>query len=398
MNKPKVAIVCPIYNEERSLKINVSALIEYGKTHLEEKYDWYICIVDNASKDKSLEICGELKEIYTDKFQFIHLPQKGKGLAVRTAWMELDYDLSIYMDIDLSTDIGAITTCLDMLQNGNDLVVASRNAGGSEVIGRTLLRNITSHIYILIAKTMAGIPQISDFQCGFKGIKKQVAINVLPSITDNTWYFDSELIVNTHNLGYAVNELPVKWTDDIISTVHVQKVTQVLLTGLYRNLSEKSWMDGIPHESGKVIDKTFFDNFVEFIKFMLVGGTSFAIDLVVALIFQYFAQDYLGTLNIFGNSLIIKDIYIAVILGFLVSVPFNFFLNRYFTFQKKETSIWIHLSKFAPVLIFGLLIKIASAYVWTDILRFYASLAIPFSSIVMLLSNYIGHKYFTFKD
>jgi putative flippase GtrA len=91
-------------------------------------------------------------------------------------------------------------------------------------------------------------------------------------------------------------------------------------------------LDGIPHESGKVIDKTFFDNFVEFIKFMLVGGTSFAIDLVVALIFQYFAQDYLGTLNIFGNSFIIKDIYVAVILGFVVSVPFNFFLNRYFTF------------------------------------------------------------------
>jgi len=399
MNSKKIiALVCPVYNEEETLEKSVKKLVKYCEENLTQ-YEWYVCVVDNASTDNTQNIAEKLQKEHSIKFKYIRLKDKGKGLAVRSAWMNNDFDYSIYMDIDLSTDLDAIIPTLDMLEKGVDLVVGSRKAKEAKVIDRPLKREITSAIYIAIAKIMSSVPYITDFQCGFKGIKKDVALKILPSIVDNTWYFDSELIINASKLGYKIQEIPVKWTDDPTSTVKVKKVTQVLLFGLYRNLSEKSWLTGGVAKSKNVFStNSFFDHFIESIKFLFVGTLCFFIDLIIAVIFQHFSPDILTSIKFVNQTIIIKDIYVAVSLGFIMSVPINFYLNRVFTFQSTSDSIYIQAFKFLPVLFTGILIKLISAYIWTDLLGLYKILAIPFSSIVMLISNYLGHKFFTFKS
>lgn len=395
--KKKLALVCPVYNEESTLEKSVNTLINYSRENL-SNYDWYICIVDNASTDSTEEIAKSLKQINGSSFHYIRLPQKGKGLAVRTAWMNEDFDFSIYMDIDLSTQIDSILPTLALLESGKDLVVASRKLINSKVVGRPYKRELTSSVYIFIAKLMASIGSITDFQCGFKGINKNTAINVLPSIVDNTWYFDSELIINTHKLGYDIAEIPVVWIDDPSTTVKIKKVTQVLLLGLYRNLSEKSWQTGgRPKNLDRFYADSFFDYFIESIKFLGVGTFCFIVDMIIASVYLYFAPDVVFSISILNNIIEVTDTYIAVSLGFVLSVPINFYLNRTFTFQRNEEKVVTQLLKFIPVLVFGILIKVASAYVWTDLLGLYKILAVPFSSGVMLISNYFGHKFITFR-
>jgi len=398
MEKKIVAIVCPVYNEEQTLEKSVSTLINFLEDNL-KNYSWYVCVVDNASTDSTSRIAKNLENKYTDKFQYLKLKDKGKGLAVRTAWMNLNFDFSIYMDIDLSTDISSILPSLTLLENGTDLIIGSRKAIGAKVINRPIKREFASYIYITIAKLLSSMPDITDFQCGFKGLNKMVALNVLPSIIDNTWYFDSELIINAHKLGYDVKEVPVTWIDDPSTTVKINKVTQVLLFGLYRNLSEKSWLTGgKPKNINTPVYPLFFDHFVESIKFLSVGTFCFLLDLVIATVYQHFAPDILGIINLNGRDFVLKDIYVAVTLGFLLSVPFNFYFNRVFTFQKSKEAIFNQILKFIPIIILGILIKVISAYIWTDFLGLYKVLAVPFSSIIMLISNYLGHKFFTFSS
>lgn len=395
MQKKKVVLVCPVYNEEECVRNSVEKLVSFSRIELPD-YDWKIAVVDNASTDKTGEICTSLELEFPREFKYIRLIEKGKGLAVRNAWNTLDFDYSIYMDIDLSTDLNAVLPTLKLLET-NDLVIGTRKMSSSKVIGRSTRREFTSFLYIFVAKTLASMRHITDFQCGFKGITKEAAKVILPTIIDNTWYFDSELIVNTHKLGFKIAQVPVIWTDDPGTTVKIRKVTQVLLFGLYRNLSEKTWQSGISRNPELTNKLSFFDHFVESIKFGFVGIVCFLVDMIIAVIYQHFAPDVVATFSFNNYNYLLKDIYVAVVLGFVLSVPLNFYLNRIFTFKRTEEKILSQAIKFIPILIFGILVKVVSAFVWTDLLGLYKVLAVPFSSIVMLVSNYIGHKYFTFR-
>src|SRR3989339_401126 len=101
--KPKLNIVIPVYNEEDELESHTETLIGFLKSYLTD-FDWTITIADNASVDKTLAIARKLAKKYPTVCAF-HLDKKGRGRAVKKAWMEIEADIHGYMDVDLSTDL-----------------------------------------------------------------------------------------------------------------------------------------------------------------------------------------------------------------------------------------------------------------------------------------------------
>ena len=167
--KPLVEVVLPAYNEEQDLPGSVETLVAFLRT--QPQYRWRVLVADNASTDGTLAAAEALAEAHPEVEAF-HLPEKGRGRALRAAWLRSDADAVCYMDVDLSTDLGALPPLIDaVLDGGYDVAIGSRLTRGSRVYKRTLKREITSRCYNLLIKAMFWT-RFSDAQCGFKALNR----------------------------------------------------------------------------------------------------------------------------------------------------------------------------------------------------------------------------------
>lgn len=236
--KPTLDIVIPVYNEEEELESHTETLIGFLKTYLDD-FDSTITIADNASTDKTMSIARRLGKKHKN-VHVIHLDQKGRGRAVKKAWLETPADIHCYMDVDLSTDLNHLPSLVRSLLRGYDIAIGSRNAKASRVYGRSLLRTFTSKMYINLIKLIFWV-KFGDAQCGFKAITDEGAHALLPHVLDDAWFFDSELLILAEKLGYRIFEEPVTWIDNPGSTVRVIKTAQGDIEGLRRLFITRPW-------------------------------------------------------------------------------------------------------------------------------------------------------------
>ncbi len=236
--KYSVAVVIPIYNEEKELQESILKLKSFLAKNL-AAYDWSIIIADNASIDDSKKIAIKLAS--SDKrISYLYLDLKGRGRAVKKAWSTSSADFLVYMDVDLSTDLKSLPNLLSSLTRGYDIAIGSRLISKSKVVNRPIKREILSRCYNILIKLLFRV-KFSDAQCGFKAVTKNVARELLPYIKDNAWFFDSELLIISEKTGYKIYEEPVLWIDNPGSTVRVMKTVYGDLEGLWRLFWNTPW-------------------------------------------------------------------------------------------------------------------------------------------------------------
>src|SRR5215208_2050645 len=183
-----VEVIIPVYNEEAALPRNIPILCDYLDTYL--PYRWSVVIADNASTDDTLAIAQELAATYHG-VSALHLDQKGKGQALKAAWLASEADIVAFMDVDLSTNLSSFLPLVAPLATGHsELSIGSRLLKGA-MVTRQWKREVISRCYNLLVKAMFG-NRFSDAQCGFKAIRRGVARDLLPHIEDGEWFFDTE--------------------------------------------------------------------------------------------------------------------------------------------------------------------------------------------------------------
>jgi glycosyltransferase involved in cell wall biosynthesis len=230
VRKLVVDIALPVLNEERSLENSVRTL--QGTLRSECGYDWYLTIVDNGSTDESWAIARHIVRTYPNT-RALRLDRRGRGGALKAAWTSSTADIMAYMDIDLSTGLEAMGSLIDPIAAGTtDISVGSRLTYGSQVT-RSLRRDVISHIYNVITRAMLRYP-VRDAQCGFKAVNRQVANSIVPIVEDNSWFFDTELLVLAFREGLRINEIAVQWVEDEDSRVRIVKTAMDDLRGILR--------------------------------------------------------------------------------------------------------------------------------------------------------------------
>ena len=227
---PVVDVVVPVYNEERDLGPSIRKLHTFLRTSF--PFTSVITIADNASRDGTLKLAeslaGELPGV-----RVLHLDQKGRGRALRVAWSKSDAQIVAYMDVDLSTDLKALLPLIAPIVSGHsDLAIGSRLAHGSRT-KRGPKREFISRAYMLILRLSLGAG-FTDAQCGFKAVRASLARELVQVIEDNTWFFDTELLVLAQRRGLRVHEVPVDWTDDPDSRVAIVRTAIDDLRGVAR--------------------------------------------------------------------------------------------------------------------------------------------------------------------
>ena len=225
-----VDVVVPVHNEERALPGCLDVLGRYLAESF--PFPWSITVVDNASTDGTLRVAHELAES-RDGVRVLHLDRKGRGLALRTAWSYSDADVVAYMDVDLSTGLGALLPLVAPLVNGHsDLAVGSRLAPGARTV-RGGRRELVSRAYNKVVRWSHGA-RFSDAQCGFKAARTDVVRPLLDHVRDDSWFFDTELLLLAEHNGLRVYEVPVDWVEDVATRVDVLRPAVDDLSGLVR--------------------------------------------------------------------------------------------------------------------------------------------------------------------
>jgi len=227
---PVLDVVVPVYNEETDLEPCVRRLHAYLAQNF--PYPFRITIADNASTDTTSTVAGRLVTELTE-VAAVHLNQKGRGRALKYVWTRSDAAVLAYMDVDLSTDLGALLPLVAPLISGHsDLAIGSRLARGSRVV-RGAKREFISRSYnLLLRGTLAA--RFSDAQCGFKAIRADVAERLLPMVEDTGWFFDTEMLVLAERAGLRIHEVPVDWVDDPDSRVDIVATALADLKGIVR--------------------------------------------------------------------------------------------------------------------------------------------------------------------
>ena len=224
-----VEVVVPVYNEERDLPRCVATLHRFLNGFLENP--WRITVADNGSTDGTLAIARELAERY-DRTGYLHLPEKGRGRALRRAFLESRADIVAYMDVDLSTDLNDFPKLVEALEDGYDIAIGSRLARGARV-KRSLRREGLSRCYNALVWLLFRT-RVRDMQCGFKALRRDAARRVLPVVKDQAWFFDTELLLIAERHGLRIAEVPVAWVEDADTRVKVLRTAWQDFRGLLR--------------------------------------------------------------------------------------------------------------------------------------------------------------------
>lgn len=201
-------MVVPAYNEEERLPRTLARLQEYYEA---QDYSFDVIVVSDGSSDRTNEIVHEFSVRYPHFCLMAYQPNQGKGHAVRVGMLAAEGDLVLFCDADLATPQEETSKLLESIHRGADIAIGSRPKRESHLekrqpIYRELLGRTANKVIQLLA-----VPGIDDTQCGFKIFKRAVTQDVFSRCKLDGFSFDFEALMIARDLGYKIDEVPIRW-------------------------------------------------------------------------------------------------------------------------------------------------------------------------------------------
>ena len=211
MDKPRVAIVVPTYNEAENLPVLAERLFALDLPGL------VIIVVDDGSPDGTGEVAQRLAEQYDGRVDLVQRHKKeGLGPAYIAGFshaLDGDADVIVQMDADLSHQPEYIPQFIAALEDA-DVVVGSRyveDGGVDEHWG--ILRRFISSGGNWGIRTVTGV-KIKDATGGFKAFRQSVLRSIdFSRIRCAGFGFQAEVNYTCERLGFKVVEHPIIFID-----------------------------------------------------------------------------------------------------------------------------------------------------------------------------------------
>ncbi|MBN1502083.1 glycosyltransferase family 2 protein [Candidatus Woesearchaeota archaeon] len=197
-------IFIPVYNEELILEKNIARLIDY-LNKLNSKYE--IIIGSNGSTDKTNEIGSRLQKQH-NRLTFFSLPEKGVGKAFKKGVELAKSDKIISLDMDLSVEIDFVEKALELFNQGNDIIIGSKQVGEQK---RSFARLFLSSGFIFLTQLLLGI-HYTDYSLAAKAYKREHLLKYIGRIDHGTGYV-YQMIYYAKKDNKKVIEIPVKCHD-----------------------------------------------------------------------------------------------------------------------------------------------------------------------------------------
>ena len=168
MEKKRLSIVVPVYNEEDNLHHFYEAV---RQTMAGLDLDWEIIFVDDGSRDKSRAILAKLEREDARVQPMLLARNYGHQLALTCGLDHADGDVVITMDGDMQHPPELIPELLKYWHEGYDVVQTIRDATRGGV--GTVLHEIAAESHVGIELSAAAIPVAPEVRgvCGLLGLE-----------------------------------------------------------------------------------------------------------------------------------------------------------------------------------------------------------------------------------
>jgi GT2 family glycosyltransferase len=191
-----------------------------------------IVISEDGSKDRTIEIVHEFKMHNQSAvpITLLHAEKRlGKGGGLKRGMEVAQGRYTVFTDTDLPVPLDTITSAVQLLEKGADVVAGSRVMKGSSR-DEPFRRKALSKGFHVLARILLGMRW--DSQCGFKAVRTSVGRNAFAQIANPGFAYDVEFLIQAKRLGANVVELPVHWHYNKDSSMRLSRD----IMGMFREL------------------------------------------------------------------------------------------------------------------------------------------------------------------
>ena len=214
----RLSVVVPAYNEEDRIQRTLERLFEYYEA---QDYDYDVVVVSDGSTDRTNAIVSSFASTHP-KFSLLESqPNHGKGFVVRTGMLQATGDYVLFCDADLATPQEETEKLLPRNLAGCDITIGSRPLRESSLeIRQPWFREMLGRTFNGVVQLLA-IKGIADTQCGFKIFTQKAAKDIFSRCKLDGFGFDLEALMIAKDLGYKIEEIPIRWMHQEGSKVRV---------------------------------------------------------------------------------------------------------------------------------------------------------------------------------
>lgn len=169
----KVWVMLPCYNEGLNIVPLTEKWFDLKDRFAAAGYELFVTCIDDKSTDDTAAKIMELTERFDNCFFVQHERNKGLGGGLNTAFSLFlekgeDGDLCVLMDGDNSHDPVYSLSMLPKIEEGYDVVIASRYCTDSAVKGVSGIRLMLSDGAGLFYRLILGVKNVRDYTCGYR--------------------------------------------------------------------------------------------------------------------------------------------------------------------------------------------------------------------------------------
>jgi glycosyltransferase involved in cell wall biosynthesis len=201
----KLSIVIPCYNEERTLADCVTEVRKIADETLELE----LIIVNDCSKDKSLEVARGLSQEIPGLVVLSHEVNQGKGAALRTGISKASGDFVAIQDADREYDPMDLKRLLVPLRSGAaDVVLGSRflSTGAHRVL---YFWHSLGNRFLTTLSNMLTDLNLTDMETCYKVFRREVIQSI--SIEENRFGFEPEVVAKISQMRLRIYEMGISY-------------------------------------------------------------------------------------------------------------------------------------------------------------------------------------------
>lgn len=228
MPRPEISVIIPAFNEEERLPQTLEHVSLYLRSL---SFASEILVVDDGSTDHTAQVVSALARSIPNLFLLSNGSNRGKGFSVRHGMLEAHGRIALFTDADLSAPIEESQKLFTALESA-DVAIGSRALNRRLIeIHQSRWRELAGILFNRILRLLTGLP-FEDTQCGFKAFAMPGSRIVFELQRIEDFGFDPEILFLAKRHGLRVVEVPVRWSHDPRTKVHVLRDSARMLLDL----------------------------------------------------------------------------------------------------------------------------------------------------------------------